>query len=142
MCVRHLSSSPHTCPGLSSHSAPVSSLSPCWTVPGNHIQYLGRNNILSIRSSSPISNSVTAMEIWLLFCLLMTFLPVLQFIFRLKYRAKPYTTQHPVPSIPPPNSTSNRLPVKTHLLNILSNPALHPPPPTVSQPMSQKSKQS
>ena len=114
MCVRYLSSSPLTCPGLSSHSAPVSSSSPCSTVSGNHIQYKGRNNNLSFRCSSPISNSVTAMEIWLLFCLLMTFLPVLQFTFTLKYIAMSNTTHHSVPSRPP-TITSNSIPA--HVTN-------------------------
>ena len=117
MCVSGIFLPPlrpvQACP-LTLHLFPPPHHAEQYQVINNHIQYQGRNNNLSFRCSSPISNSVTAMEIWLLFCLLMTFLPALQFTFTLNYIAMSNTTQHSVPSRPP-TITSNSLPA--HVTN-------------------------
>jgi hypothetical protein len=79
------------------------------------------NNNLSSRSSSPIYNSVNAIEIWLLFCLLMTFLAALQTIFTLKHRSKPYTTQYLIPSCPPPTPIHSLPAHETNKQTIMGN---------------------
>ena len=63
--------------------------------PSSYLQFspgfafcLGPVYMVFSRSSSPISNSVNALEIWLLVCLMMIFLFLIEFLITLKYRAQ------------------------------------------------------
>ena len=84
---RHPSSYLQFSPGFASCLGSVSSSSPSSVVAGSPI-------IVSIvmvymvfsRSSTPISNSVNALEIWLLVCLMMVFMLLLEFLITPKYR--------------------------------------------------------
>ena len=87
--IRHPSSYLKFLPGLAFYLGSPFFFSPCSVVAGAYIMVsIAMLQFAFSRSSSPISNSVNALESWLLACLLMIFLLLLEILITLKYRAR------------------------------------------------------